>query len=59
MKPGGVVIVLAGVVLGCQVFGGQMLERLNIVTGDGAPTATTKPAVAVGPAGAANPVLTA
>ena len=30
MNPGGVFLVLLGVVVGCQVFGGQALERLKI-----------------------------
>lgn len=30
MNPGGVFLVLLGVVIGCQVFGGQALERLKI-----------------------------
>ncbi len=31
MKPSGVVLVLLGVWVGCQVFGGNALVRLNIV----------------------------
>lgn len=30
MKPGGVFLVVLGVWLGCQIFGGEALERLNI-----------------------------
>lgn len=49
MNPGGLVILVAGVWLGCQVFGGNMLERLGILT---AATASpgTGPAVYTPPA---------
>lgn len=30
MKPAGVLLVLLGVLIGTQVFGGHALERLNI-----------------------------
>ena len=30
MNPGGVFLVLLGVVVGCQIFGGQALERMKI-----------------------------
>jgi hypothetical protein len=30
MNPGGLFLVVLGVWLGCQVFGGEALERLNI-----------------------------
>lgn len=30
VNPGGLVIAVAGVWLGCQIFGGQMLDRLRI-----------------------------
>lgn len=32
MNPAGVVLILAGVWLGCQVFGGEALERLKVVS---------------------------
>jgi hypothetical protein len=32
VRPGGVVLVLLGVVIGCQVFGGDALTRLGIAT---------------------------
>lgn len=32
MNPGGIVIALAGVLLGCQVFGGGMLTRLKVLS---------------------------
>lgn len=31
MNPGGLVLVIFGVWVGCQVFGGQALERLGVV----------------------------
>lgn len=31
MKPGGLVIVIVGVWLGCQILGGNMLERTGIL----------------------------
>lgn len=31
MNAGGIVLIIAGIFLGCQVFGGGALERLNIV----------------------------
>ena len=31
MNPTGIVLVIAGVWLGCQVFGGEALQRLRIV----------------------------
>jgi hypothetical protein len=31
VKSGGVVLVLAGVWLGCQVWGGQALQRLGVL----------------------------
>jgi hypothetical protein len=31
VKPGGIFLVVFGVWVGCQVFGGNALERLNIV----------------------------
>lgn len=34
MNPGGVVMVIAAVWIGCQVFGGNALERLGIVKPD-------------------------
>lgn len=48
MNPGGLVIAIAGVWLGCQIFAGEMLDRLKItkstvVEGTGTP--------AVAPAG--------
>lgn len=30
MNPGGIFLVLLGVWVGCQIFGGEALERLNI-----------------------------
>jgi hypothetical protein len=30
MNPGGIFLALLGVWVGCQIFGGQALERLNI-----------------------------
>jgi hypothetical protein len=30
VNPGGIALVLLGVWVGCQVFGGNALERLNI-----------------------------
>jgi len=30
VNPGGVFLVLLGVVVGCQIFGGRALERLGI-----------------------------
>ena len=32
MNPAGVVLLFAGVWVGCQVFGGQALQRLKLVT---------------------------
>jgi hypothetical protein len=32
VNPGGIVIAVVGVWLGCQVFGGHMLERLGVVS---------------------------
>lgn len=32
MNPAGVVLIIAAVWLGCQVWGGDALERLNVVT---------------------------
>jgi hypothetical protein len=32
MNPGGVFLALLGVWVGCQVFGGEALERLRIIT---------------------------
>lgn len=34
MKAGGVVLIIAGVWVGCQVFGGHALQRLNIIAAD-------------------------
>jgi hypothetical protein len=31
VKPGGIFLVICGLWVGCQVFGGNALERLNIV----------------------------
>lgn len=31
MNPGGIFLVVLGVWMGCQVFGGEALERLKIV----------------------------
>lgn len=31
MNPGGIVIALLGVLIGCQVFGGKALERLKVI----------------------------
>lgn len=58
MNPSGLVVVIAGVWLGCQVFGGKMLERLGIVsTSSGS---STKGAVYTSPStGAASAVLPA
>jgi len=30
VNPGGIFLVLLGVWVGCQIFGGEALERLNI-----------------------------
>lgn len=50
MNPGGLVIVIVGVVIGCQVFGGHALERMGIVTASsGSSTGSTKPSVATSP----------
>lgn len=35
MNSGGLVIAIVGIWLGCQVFGGRMLERLTIIPGEG------------------------
>jgi hypothetical protein len=32
VNPGGVFLVVLGVWIGCQVFGGQALERLKVVS---------------------------
>lgn len=32
MNPGGVVLLILGVWVGCQVFGGHALERLGVVS---------------------------
>jgi len=32
MNPGGIFLALLGVWVGCQVFGGEALERLRIVS---------------------------
>ena len=34
MNPTGVVLVIAGVWLGCQLWGGDALQRLNLVGGN-------------------------
>jgi len=34
VNPAGVVLVLLGIWVGCQVFGGEALERLNVVKED-------------------------
>jgi hypothetical protein len=34
VNPSGVIILVVGVWLGCQVFGGHALERLKIVAAD-------------------------
>jgi len=34
VKPGGVLLVLAGVWVLCQVLGGNALERLGVITAD-------------------------
>lgn len=31
MNPGGLVLVIVGVVVGCQIFGGNALERIGAV----------------------------
>jgi hypothetical protein len=31
MRPGGVVMLIAGVWLGCQLWGGDALQRLNLI----------------------------
>ena len=49
MKPGGVVIVLAGVWLACQVFSGNALERLGVLSAS-AGSGGTAPSAAIGPA---------
>lgn len=36
MKPGGVLLVVAGVWVLCQVLGGQALQRLGLVAASGA-----------------------
>jgi hypothetical protein len=50
VNPGGVVVVIAGIWLGCQIFGGHMLERLNIVSPSSGGS-SAKPAVDTAPAG--------
>lgn len=56
MNPGGVVVVLVGVWLGCQVFGGNMLERLGIVSSSsGSSSGGTAPSVNIGPAAGPSP----
>jgi hypothetical protein len=50
VNPGGLVIVIAGVWLGCQVFGGNALERLGILSPAGS-SSSTAPALATTPAG--------
>jgi hypothetical protein len=37
VNPGGLVIAIAGVWLGCQIFGGNMLQRLGIIATDATP----------------------
>jgi hypothetical protein len=60
MNPGGLVIAIAGVWLGCQVFGGKMLERLGIVDGGHTGQAGgTAPSVYTAPAGPSAAVLPA
>lgn len=61
MNPGGIVVAFLGIVLGCQVFGGNMLERLGIVptTSGGSTGGTNKPAVATAPTGPSPAVLNA
>ena len=34
MNASGLVLIIAGVWVGCQIFGGHALERLNIVAAD-------------------------
>ncbi len=34
MNASGLVLIIAGVWVGCQVFGGNALQRLNIVAAD-------------------------
>lgn len=58
MNPGGIVVVIAGVWLGCQVFGGHMLERLGILNPSGS-SSSTPGAVNRTPAGGSTTVLPA
>ena len=37
MNPGGIVVAVLGVWLGCQIFGGNMLERLGIIETNATP----------------------
>jgi hypothetical protein len=51
MNPGGLVIAIVGVWLGCQVFGGEMFERLGIVArSSSSSSGGTAPSVNLGPA---------
>lgn len=48
MNPGGLVIIIAGVVIACQVFGGNALERMNVVSPSTSSSGSAKPSVALG-----------
>lgn len=54
MNPGGIVLIIAGVWVGCQLFGGQALQRLGVVpvtnsNGDQVVVGTATPAAATTP----------
>lgn len=55
---GGVLIAIGGVWLGCQVFGGQMLDRLGILDSSttGAAPATAAAGASLGSIAAASPM---
>lgn len=59
MNPGGLVIVVAAVWLGCQVWGGNALERLGILSTSSTSGGGNKPAADTTPAGPSADVMPA
>lgn len=61
MNPGGLVVVIAAVWLGCQIWGGDALERLGVLSrpADSSGGGNNKPAADTTPAGPSADVMPA
>jgi hypothetical protein len=55
VNPGGLAVIVLGVWVGCQIFGGNALERLGIVSTSSPSTPSTPGAVYTPPAPATGP----